>query len=105
MKNEMMVILHVVDMRKNPYLIRNHLQIKTNPRSLKHFFENRLSLLEQQKRVTKMLGYNYEIIYKKGEENVVVDVLSKKYDKEDSLFPLTLPMSNWIEDVHLGMVG
>jgi hypothetical protein len=26
--------------------------------------------------VTEMLGYDYEIIYKKGKENVVVDALS-----------------------------
>ena len=27
-----------------------------------------------------MLGYDYEIIYKKGKGNVVVDALSRKYE-------------------------
>ena len=32
----------------------------------KYFLEQRLSSEEQQKRVKKMLGYDFEIIYKKG---------------------------------------
>jgi hypothetical protein len=37
--------------------------------------------LEKQKWVTNMFGYDYEIIYKKGKENVVVDALSRKYEE------------------------
>jgi hypothetical protein len=51
---------------------------------------------EQQKWVTKMLGYDYEIIYKKGKENVVVDALSRKYEEEGSLFSLSFLVPNWI---------
>jgi hypothetical protein len=40
--------------------------------------EQRLSLEEQKKWVTKMLGYDFEIIYKKGKKNVVADALSRK---------------------------
>jgi len=47
-----------------------------------------------------MLGYNYEIGYKKGKENVMVDVLSQKYEEEGSLFYLSLPMCDWIKEVH-----
>jgi hypothetical protein len=36
--------------------------------------------------VTKIFGYDYEIIYKKGKESVVVDALSRKYEDEGSLF-------------------
>jgi hypothetical protein len=36
-----------------------------------------ISSFEQQKSITKMLGYDYEIIYKKGKENVVADVVSQ----------------------------
>lgn len=31
--------------------------------------------MEQQKWVTKLLGYNYEIVYKKGVKNLVADAL------------------------------
>jgi hypothetical protein len=39
--------------------------------------------------VTKLFGYDYEIIYKKGKDNVVVDALSRKYEYEGSLFSLS----------------
>ena len=55
-----------------------HFKVKTDHDSLKHLLEQRLSSEEQQKWVTKMLGYDFEIIYKKGKKNVVVDALSRK---------------------------
>jgi hypothetical protein len=69
-EKEMLVILHVVD------LWGQHFQIKTDHQSLKYFLEQHISSLEQQKWVTKLFGYDYEIIYKKGKENVVADALS-----------------------------
>jgi len=55
-----------------------HFKVKTNHDSLKYFLEQILSSEEQQKCVTKMLGYDFEIIYKKGKQNVVGDALSRK---------------------------
>ena len=43
--------------------------------ALNTFLEQRLSFEEKQKWVTKMLGYDFEIIYKKGKQNVVADAL------------------------------
>ena len=45
-----------------------HFKVKTDHDSRKHFLERRLSPEEQQKWVTKMLGYDFEIIYKKEKE-------------------------------------
>ena len=43
-----------------------------------------------------MFGYDYEIIYKKGKKNiVVVDALSRKYERERSLFSLSLLVQEW----------
>jgi hypothetical protein len=50
--------------------------------------EQRRSSQEKQKWVTKLFGYDYEIIYKKGKGNVVADALSRKYEYEGSIFPL-----------------
>ena len=48
--------------------------------NIKYFLEQRLSSEEKQKWVTKMSGYDFEIIYKRGKQNVVVDALSIKYE-------------------------
>jgi hypothetical protein len=50
-----------------PYLIGRHFKVKTDHDSLKYFLEKRLSSEEQQKWVTKILGYDFEIVYKKRE--------------------------------------
>ena len=44
-----------------------------------------LSSEEQKKWVTKLLGYDFAIIYKKGKQNVVVDALSKKDEDVEAL--------------------
>jgi hypothetical protein len=37
-----------------------------------------------------MIRYDYEIIHKKGKENVTVDALSRKYEEERYFFVLSL---------------
>ena len=73
----MLAILHALN-KWRPYLMGRHFKVKIDRDSLKHFLEQRLYSKEQQKWVTKMLGYDFEIIYKKGKLNVVVDALSRK---------------------------
>jgi hypothetical protein len=75
-EKEMMVILHAVHTWR-PYLLGHHFHIKTDHHSLKYFLEQQLSSLEQNKWLTKLLGYDYEIIYKKGKNNIVDDTLSR----------------------------
>jgi hypothetical protein len=74
-EKEMLAILHVIDLWC-PYLLGKHFQIKTDHQSLKYFLEQSISSPEQQKWVTNLFGYYYEIIYKKGKDNVVADALS-----------------------------
>jgi hypothetical protein len=64
-EKEMMEILHALK-KGCPYLISRHFKVKKDHDSLKYFLEQRLSSEEQQKWVTKILGYDFEIIYKKG---------------------------------------
>jgi hypothetical protein len=84
-EKEMLAIFHVVDLWR-PYLLGKCFQIKKDYQSLKYFLEQCISSLEQQKCVTNIFSYDYEIIYKKGKENVVADALSRKYEDEGSLF-------------------
>jgi hypothetical protein len=76
-EKEMLAILHVVDLW-HPDLLGKRFQIKTDHQSLEYFLEQRISSQEQQKWVTELFGYDYEIIYKKGKDNVVADALSQK---------------------------
>jgi hypothetical protein len=60
----MLVILHEV-YKWCPYLIGRHFKVKIDHDSLKYFLEQRLYSKYQYKWVTKMIGYDFEIIYKK----------------------------------------
>ena len=74
-----------------------HFKVKTDHDSLKHFLEQRLSSEEQQKWVTKMLDYDFEIIYKKGKLNVVVDALSRKNEEVEALLcAISIIQPDWI---------
>jgi hypothetical protein len=92
----MMAILHALK-KWHPYLIGRHFKVKTDQDSLKYFLEQRLSSEEQQKWVTKILGYDFEIIYKKGKQNVVADALSRKdEDVEAFLYAISIIQPDWI---------
>jgi hypothetical protein len=74
-EKEMLDILHIVDLW-HPYLLGKCFQIKRDHQRLKYFLEQCISSLEKQKWVTNIFGCDYEIIYKKDKDNVVVDALS-----------------------------
>jgi len=86
-----------------PYLIGRHFKVKTNHDSLKYFLEQRLSSEEQQKWVTKILGYDFEIVYKKGKKNVVADALSRKDEEVDAfLYAISIIKPDWIIEARDG---
>eukprot|EP00253_Pinus_taeda_P020808 PITA_20808 len=94
----MLAILHALK-KWRPYLMGRHFKVKTDHDSLKYFLEKRLSSEEQQKWVTKMLGYDFEIIYKKGKKNVVADALSiKDEDVEALLYAISIIQPDWIKE-------
>jgi hypothetical protein len=95
-EKEILMILHAVELW-HPYLLGKRFQIKTDHQILKYFLEQRISSQEQQKWVTKLFGYDYEIIYKNGKDNVVADALSWKYEDEGSLFSLSFIVPNWLQ--------
>ena len=49
--------------------------------------------------MTKLFEYDYEIIYKKGKDNVVADAISQKYEDEGSLFSLSFIVLDWLQIV------
>nr|GEW49337.1 hypothetical protein [Tanacetum cinerariifolium] len=59
------------------YLLDKHFKIKSDHFSLKYLLDQRLTTPFQTKWLPKLLGFDYEISYKKGSENVAADALSR----------------------------
>jgi len=63
-----------------------HFKVKMDHDSLKYFLEQLLSLEEHKKCVTNMLGYDFDIIYRKWKQNFFADALSRKDEDVEALF-------------------
>lgn len=59
------------------YLLDRHFKIKTDHFSLKYLLDQRQSTPIQTKWLPKLLGFDYVISYKKGNDNLAVDALSR----------------------------
>jgi hypothetical protein len=57
--------------------------IKTDYQSLKFIFEQKIGTPIQQKWITKLLGYDFVVEYKKGQDNIVADALSWRDEDEE----------------------
>ncbi|XP_075074758.1 uncharacterized protein LOC142162316 [Nicotiana tabacum] len=93
-----MVVLSAVDKWRH-YLQGGHFIIRTDHHSLKYLLEQRVTTVLQQKGLTKLLGLDYEVQYKKGAENRVADVLSMRGEKDSSLFALSSTKPTWMSEV------
>lgn len=77
--------------------------VKTDQQALKFLEEQRVGTTARQKWVSKLLGYDFTISYKKGKENKVVDALSCIEEQlevvEGSLTMISFPNPSWIEEL------
>ena len=90
-EREMLAILHAIT-KWRPYLIGRKFLIRTDQRSLPYFMSQRVHTPAQQRWVTKLLGYDYEMVYKKGSENRAADALSRLPNPPTGeLVPLSSP--------------
>jgi hypothetical protein len=79
------------------YLLGSTFKIFIDHKSLKSLMTQTIQTPEQQKWLTKLLGYTYEIHYKPGKENVVADALSRVQESpiEGECALLTFPISTF----------
>ena len=92
------------------YLLDRHFIIKTDHFSLKYLLEQRITTPAQMKWLPKLMGYDYEIVYKQGKENVSADALSRLQNTGEMLQMMSTTLSSgfyqrivdsWTKDVQL----
>ncbi|GJW51736.1 retrotransposon-related protein [Tanacetum coccineum] len=92
------------------YLLDKHFKIKTDHFSLKYLLDQRLTTPFQTKWLPKLLGFDYEISYKKGSENVAADALSRVNSSAELcslvLSTISSPLlqqiqDSWVQDVEM----
>ena len=66
--------------------------------------EQRISTMDQQNWIAKLLGYTFEIVYKAGSENKGADALSRVIEegKLNSIvyYPTSIDSNKVMEEVH-----
>ncbi|KAJ7980561.1 Ty3/gypsy retrotransposon protein [Quillaja saponaria] len=90
-EKEMLAIIFVV-WKWSCYLVGRHFLIKTDHQSLRYLSDQRLITSTQQEFLAKMMGFDYEICYKRGCTNIVADALSRR--DEPQLCMIYIPHCN-----------
>ncbi|WVZ19621.1 hypothetical protein V8G54_006943 [Vigna mungo] len=76
-ERELMALVQAVRKWKH-YLMGSHFIILTDQRSLKFLTDQRLLTEEQFKWASKLIGFDFEIRFRPGKDNIVADALSRK---------------------------
>ncbi|KAL5723866.1 hypothetical protein ACHQM5_007208 [Ranunculus cassubicifolius] len=97
-EKELLAIVMAVSKWRS-YLLGNFFIIFTDQQSIKYFMEQRLTTLLQQRWLSKLLGFNYEIRYKKGSDNRVADALSRMEDEHSTCCAITSLQPQWHSEV------
>lgn len=80
--------------------------IRSDHQALKYFLTQKVTTLMQQKWLTKLLGLDYEIQYKKGSENTAVDGLSRLLVEQNQgeLVAITHGVPKWVLELQSSVV-
>lgn len=92
-KEYMAIILALEQWR--PYLQHSEFIIYTDQQSLAHINTQRLHTAWQQKVFTKLLGFTYKVVYKKGITNNVVDALSR-HPAPSQIMAISTAVPQWL---------
>jgi len=85
-----------------PYLLGNPFTIKTNHQSFKFMLEQKIGTPMQQRWVSKLLGYDFLVEYKKGQDNKVADALSRRFEEDEPVVQLSVisyPTLEWLKEL------
>ena len=74
---EMLAIMHALA-KYRQYLVGSRFRVRTDHNSLRYFLEQKQLQERQQKWISKIQAYDFDIEYVKGKNNVVADALSRR---------------------------
>ncbi|KAF7119456.1 hypothetical protein RHSIM_Rhsim13G0234900 [Rhododendron simsii] len=101
-EKELMAVVYAVK-KWGHYLLGRHFIIRTDHFSLKYLLDQKISTTMQQKWLTQLLGYDYEIMFKAGQDNKVADALSRYGIREEgNLLALSVVQTDWLNSLKLG---
>jgi hypothetical protein len=80
------------------YLQRQEFQILTDHKSLAYLSEQNLHSDMQQRAMTRLMGLQFKIIYRKGKENVAADALSRVAHL-NVLQAVSMVKPDWLQEV------
>jgi hypothetical protein len=89
-EKEMLAIMHALA-KFRKYLVGARFVVKSNHNSLKYFLEQKELNEKQQKWVSKIQAYDFDIEFAKGKNNIVADALSRR----SSVYAMTDISVDW----------
>jgi len=97
-EKEYMAILLALEQWRS-YLQHSEFTIYTDQKSLVELNTQHLHTAWQQKVFTKLLGFQYKIVYRKGVENSAADALSRHPAPQAQILALSVAVPQWLQSV------
>jgi hypothetical protein len=96
-EKEFLALIMAVE-RWRPYLQRQEFTILTDHKSLAYLSEQNLHSEMQRKAMTRLMGLQFKIVYRKGKDNVAAEALSRIVHLS-ALQAMSLVKQDWIQEV------
>ena len=97
-EKEMMAVVYAVQ-KWSPYLIGRCFKIYTDHFNLKYMLDQLIFTPVQQKWLSKLIGYDFEIHHRSGKENKVDDALSRMNESVEkaTMMAISFLLAEWVE--------